>query len=62
MTNIAFYELVYFYPRGGNIFTTRPYDKTPLLYWGEEIGHTEMTRKQFTALVLNGEIVRIGEL
>ena len=62
MENIAFLKHVYFYPKGGNIFIVSPYDETPLLFWGEDIGYTEMTRKQFTALVISKDIVKIGEL
>lgn len=60
--NIAFYELVYYYVRGDKLFTTKPYQSTPHLYWGEEIGWTKMERKEFTLLVLAGELVRVGEL
>lgn len=59
--NISFLQHVYYYPQGNTIFITKPYED-PVLYWGEEIGYTEMTRKEFTSLVLNGDIVKIGEL
>jgi len=62
MTSIAFLHLVYYYPKGNSIFITKPFDKKPTLFWGESIGWTEMERKDFTALVLSGDIVRIGEL
>lgn len=62
MKNIAFLKHIYYYLKGNNLFTVSPYDSKPLLYWGEEIGHTEMTREEFTALVLLGEVVKIGEL
>lgn len=61
-SNIQFLACVYYYVRGDNLFVSQPYSKMPWLYWGEEIGYTEMTRKQFTALVIKGEIVKIGEL
>jgi hypothetical protein len=62
MTNISFLYLVYYYTKGNSIFITKPYDEKPMLFWGENIGWTEMERKDFTSLVLSGVIVRIGEL
>lgn len=62
MENIAFLKTIYYYPKGDNLCLSPPYDSCPWLYWGEALGFTEMTRKQFTACIINGDLVRICEL
>lgn len=62
MTNIAFFKTVYYYPKGGNLFLAPPYDSHVVLDWGKQLGFTEMTRKQFTACIINGDIIRICNL
>lgn len=62
LENIAFLQVIYYYPKGGNLFLSPPYDSTPWLFWGKVLGYTEMTRKQFTACIINGDIIRICEL
>jgi hypothetical protein len=62
MTNIQFLRCVYYYVKGDSLFISPPYEKKPWLFWGDELGYTELTRKQFTSLVIAGAIVKIGEL
>jgi hypothetical protein len=61
MTNIQFLRCVYYYVDGNALFISPPYEKKPWLDWGGEL-YTEMTRKEFTSLVLSGHIVKVGEL
>ena len=62
LESIAFLQVVYYYPKGANLFLSPPHDEAPWLFWGDKLGYTEMTRKQFTAFIVNGDLVRICEL
>lgn len=61
MPNIAFLQHIYYYPTGEQFFIVRPYDDPPYLYWDKGLV-TTMTRKEFTSLVINQDIILIGTL
>lgn len=60
--NIQFLQCVYYYVDGGTFFTSKPFGENPWLFWGKEVGYTEMTRREFISLTLKGHIIKICDL